>query len=70
LDDLNTKISQKAIEQNLAAPLTTRLKGVLVLRICSIHPGLSGEEMVAIIDGLDQIAQSLLPSVNGTTGVV
>lgn len=70
LDDLNTKISQKAIEQNLAAPLTTRLKGVLVLRICSIHPGLSGEEMVAIIDGLNQIAQSLLPSVNGKTNGV
>ncbi|KAL7943631.1 pyridoxal phosphate-dependent transferase [Trichoderma barbatum] len=67
LDDLNTKISQTAIEKNLAAPLTTRIRGVLVLRICSIHPGLSGEDMVAIIGGLNLVAQSLLPCMDVKT---
>ncbi|KAL7929763.1 pyridoxal phosphate-dependent transferase [Trichoderma chlorosporum] len=69
LDDLNTKISQKAIEKNLAAPLTTRIRGVVVLRICSIHPGLSGDEMESVIYGLDQVAKSLLPDLNGKTNV-
>ncbi|EHK16270.1 uncharacterized protein TRIVIDRAFT_39965 [Trichoderma virens Gv29-8] len=67
LDGLNAKISQTAIEENLAAPLTTRIRGVLVLRICCIHPGLSGEEMVAVIDGLNQVAKSLLPSIDSKT---
>lgn len=60
LDNLNLRISQAAIEGNLAAPLTTRLRGSLVLRICSIHPSLRVEEMVSIIDGLDAIAQSMV----------
>lgn len=56
---LNQKISQAAIEENLAAPLTTRLNGVLVLRICSIHPELSTEEIASVVHGLDRIAKSL-----------
>lgn len=64
LDDLNMEISQQAIENNLAAPLTTRIRGVLVLRICSIHPGLTDEEMVAVINGLDQLAHLLLSRVS------
>ncbi|KAK5044455.1 hypothetical protein LTR84_011269 [Exophiala bonariae] len=57
LDALNQKISRAAIEENLAAPLTTRLNGVLTLRICCIHPDLEEDEMTRIIHGLDRIAQ-------------
>lgn len=64
LYELNMKISQSAIENNLAAPLTTRIRGVLVLRICFIHPNLSGDEMVAIINGLNQLAHLLLSRVS------
>ena len=60
LDELNQKISQTAIEENLAAPLTTRLLGKLVLRICSIHPGLTDAEMVSVVEGLDRIATALV----------
>jgi glutamate/tyrosine decarboxylase-like PLP-dependent enzyme len=69
LDELNMRISQAAIEKNLAAPLTTRIRGVLVLRICSIHPGLAIDEMVSIIEGLDEIACSLVTHVNGADDV-
>lgn len=60
LDALNQMISRKAIETNLAAPLTTRLDGSVVLRMCSIHPELLPKQMVDIVHGLDQVAQSLL----------
>lgn len=58
LDAVNQRISRTAIEENLAAPLTTRLKGALVLRICSIHPSLEEDEMRRVIRGLDRIARS------------
>ncbi|OAQ64348.1 pyridoxal-dependent decarboxylase [Pochonia chlamydosporia 170] len=64
LDDLNLRISQVATERKLAAPLTTRIRGVLVLRMCSIHPDLSCDEMVSIIEGLDAIARSLVADSN------
>ena len=60
LENLNKEISRIAIAKNVAAPLTTRLSGKLVMRICSMHPGLKNEEMAQIIRDLDQIAQSLV----------
>lgn len=66
LDALNAKISQVAIAENLAAPLTTRLNGVVVLRMCCIHPDLEEEEMVGIVQGLDRTARAQCkPLVNG-----
>jgi L-2,4-diaminobutyrate decarboxylase len=59
LDDLNRMISKKAIEENLAAPLTTKLYDKVCMRICSIHPDLKNEEMIEIIQGLDRIAKDL-----------
>jgi L-2,4-diaminobutyrate decarboxylase len=60
LDDLNRMVSKKAIEENLAAPLTTKLCGTVCLRICSIHPDLKNDEMMDIIHGLDRIARDLI----------
>ena len=34
LDKLNSGISKRAVEENLAAPLTTKLRGMTVMRIC------------------------------------
>lgn len=59
-DQLNQRVSAIAIEQNLAAPLTSRLGGRVVLRICSINPELKEGGMIDIIRGLDRIARSLL----------
>lgn len=64
LDELNKKISQVAIERNIAAPLTTRIRGVLVLRMCSIHPELTEEEMVKVVERLDGVAQELMSDEN------
>ncbi|KAL6246518.1 hypothetical protein RBB50_006755 [Rhinocladiella similis] len=68
LDAVNQKISRTAIEENLAAPLTTRLKGALVLRICSIHPSLEEDEMLRVIRGLDRIAKSQSSPATGNVG--
>jgi L-2,4-diaminobutyrate decarboxylase len=57
IDTLNRKVSQSAIAENLAAPLTTRLDGALALRICCIHPALQESEMQDIVLGLDRIAR-------------
>jgi L-2,4-diaminobutyrate decarboxylase len=58
LDVVNQSISQAAIAERLAAPLTTKLNGEVVLRICCIHPDLAEQEMVEVIHGLDRIARS------------
>ncbi|KIX94354.1 uncharacterized protein Z520_10064 [Fonsecaea multimorphosa CBS 102226] len=60
LENLNKEISRIAIENNVAAALTTRLSGKLVIRICSMHPDLKNDEMMQIIKSLDHIAQAKL----------
>jgi L-2,4-diaminobutyrate decarboxylase len=59
LDKLNSGISKRAVEENLAAPLTTKIGGVTVMRICAISPELGKNEMRKVIHGLDRIARSL-----------
>lgn len=64
LDRLNQTISSKSIEENLAAPLTTKLNGRTVLRMCAIHPDLQDDGMVQIVEGLDKIARSLVAQID------
>jgi L-2,4-diaminobutyrate decarboxylase len=59
LDKLNSAISRRAIEENVAAPLTTKIRGMVVLRICAISPELDQDDMRKVIRGLDRIASSL-----------
>lgn len=59
LDELNTVISRKLVEGNIAGILTTKLRGRVVLRICSISPLLSGDEMAGIIRKVDEVAREL-----------
>ncbi|KAJ4200854.1 hypothetical protein NW759_015769 [Fusarium solani] len=63
LNDLNTAISRKLVEGNIAGILTTKLRGRVVLRICSISPLLSGDEMAGIIRQVDKVARQLNPCV-------
>lgn len=53
LDKLNSATSKRAIEENLAAPLTTKMTGMVVLQSCAISQGLSEDEMREIICRLD-----------------
>jgi glutamate/tyrosine decarboxylase-like PLP-dependent enzyme len=59
-DELNGSISRHFMENNIAAILTTKLRGRVVLRICSISPVLSTEEMVKVVMQLDQVAKFVL----------
>ncbi|KAM0415856.1 hypothetical protein ACHAPT_013167 [Fusarium lateritium] len=59
LNELNTAISRKLVEGNIAGILTTKLRGKVVLRICSISPLLSGGDMGDIIRQVDEAARSL-----------
>ncbi len=56
LDAHNTAISQHLIKENVAAVLTTKLLGKVVLRICSISPNMSKEAMCHVIAALDTAA--------------
>jgi glutamate/tyrosine decarboxylase-like PLP-dependent enzyme len=52
-DELNGSISRHFMENNIAGILTTKLRGRVVLRICSISPVLSADEMVEVVMQLD-----------------
>ncbi|RFU27095.1 hypothetical protein B7463_g9243, partial [Scytalidium lignicola] len=65
LDTLNTAISKSLIQQNVATALTTKLLGKTVIRICSINPNLTEDEMRGIILALDSAAKSL--SITGSS---
>jgi L-2,4-diaminobutyrate decarboxylase len=60
LDQLNSRISQKMVKDNVATALTTRLLGKTVIRICAIHPELMEDGMSSVIKSLDVIAHALL----------
>ncbi|CZR45572.1 uncharacterized protein FPRO_15252 [Fusarium proliferatum ET1] len=57
LDELNAAISKHLVENNIGLVLTTKLRGRVVLRICSISPVLGGDEMVEVIRQTSEVAQ-------------
>ncbi|KAL4731928.1 hypothetical protein ACLX1H_000925 [Fusarium chlamydosporum] len=59
LDALNAAISKYLVDNNVAGILTTKIRGRVVLRICSISPLLRPEEMVEILLRADQVAKLL-----------
>jgi glutamate/tyrosine decarboxylase-like PLP-dependent enzyme len=61
-DDINAAICQLAVERNIAAPLTTRLNKALNLRMCTISPDLSRDELFEVIQSMDLIAKEVSAS--------
>lgn len=59
LDQINRTISQKALEKNYAAFLTTTIKGKIALRFCSNNSFTSKEEIKQIVDDIQTLIQSL-----------
>lgn len=59
LDELNVAIQKRLLADNVAGILTTMLRGRVVLRMCSISPLLTTEEMAGIVKSIDQIAKEL-----------
>ncbi|KAG8672492.1 hypothetical protein FPOAC2_05885 [Fusarium poae] len=59
LDTLNAAISKYILDNNIAGLLTTKVRGRVVLRICSISPVLRKEEMVDVIAQVSQAAKAI-----------
>lgn len=58
-DALNGAISRQVMAENIAAPLTTRIDGRTVLRICAINPDTSIADMSEVVAALDACAIAL-----------
>lgn len=61
-DDINTAISRLTVERNIGAPLTTRLHEALNLRMCTISPELTREQLFEVIQSMDLIAKEVTAS--------
>ncbi|KAL7794056.1 pyridoxal phosphate-dependent transferase [Trichoderma afarasin] len=61
-DKVNAEISRLAVERNIAAPLTTRITKVLNLRMCTVSPHLSRDQLFEVIQSLDSIAKEISAS--------
>ncbi|KAL7931818.1 pyridoxal phosphate-dependent transferase [Trichoderma chlorosporum] len=61
-DKVNAEISQLAVERNIAAPMTTRITKVLNLRMCTVSPHLSRDQLFEVMQSLDSIAREVSAS--------
>ncbi|PNP56821.1 hypothetical protein THARTR1_03119 [Trichoderma harzianum] len=61
-DKVNAEISRLAVERNIAAPLTTRITKVLNLRMCTVSPQLSRDQLFEVMQSLDCIAKEVSAS--------
>jgi glutamate/tyrosine decarboxylase-like PLP-dependent enzyme len=59
---LNTLISKNVVASNIAAIFTTQLKGKVSLRMCTINPQTTEEDIIYVIQSLDRIARETLQS--------
>ena len=59
LDALNIAIARQMVEDDVAAPLTTRLDSVVVLRACTISPQAVTDDIKAMVAELDRRARTL-----------
>lgn len=60
LDALNTTISQRLLKENIAAILTTKIRGRTTLRMCMMNPAVKPETIDSVILQVDRLAQSEL----------
>lgn len=60
LDNLNSDISQRLVAEDIAGILTTKLKGKVVLRICSLSPLMTKIEMESVINQVNEIGENVL----------
>lgn len=59
LDEINSMISKKIIEDGYAFIVTTVLKGKRVLRLCLINGNTTTDDVIGTIDYLKKISHSL-----------
>ena len=58
LNEVNVAISRRLLSENIAGILTTKLRGMVVLRICSISPRLTVDEMARIVASINRVAKN------------
>ncbi|KAJ5389344.1 pyridoxal phosphate-dependent transferase [Penicillium cataractarum] len=57
MDIVNGRISKDLIDKNIAVILTSRLTGVVSLRMCTINPETTDEDIKDVVHALDEAAQ-------------
>jgi glutamate/tyrosine decarboxylase-like PLP-dependent enzyme len=62
LDALNTAVARRMVEDNLGAPLTTKLDGAVVMRACTISPEASTDHICAMAVAMDETARAISAS--------
>lgn len=62
LDILNTIISKELLGREIAAILTTKAFGRIVLRLCAMNPAVEVQSMTQIIQEMDMVADVVLSS--------
>lgn len=60
LDQLNLAISRRLLVENIAAMMTTTLRGRIVFRLCSMNPEIRSEGMATLMQTLDSVASTEL----------
>lgn len=66
LDSLNSAISQRLLTENIAAILTTQIRGRNTLRLCAMNPAVQPEDISDIIRQVDKVARAEAPKVQKT----
>ncbi|KAJ5762967.1 pyridoxal phosphate-dependent transferase [Penicillium manginii] len=62
LDIVNSRISKDLTDKNIALILTSRLTGVICLRMCTINPETTDEDIKDVVHALDESAQLHSPT--------
>ncbi|KAE8368025.1 pyridoxal phosphate-dependent transferase [Aspergillus caelatus] len=59
LDQVNTRVSKDLAAENIACILTTHLGGVVGLRMCTINPRTTDDDIRRVVSALDRSAQGV-----------
>lgn len=57
LDQINSNISKQLIDMGIAVIFTTRLNGIVTLRMCTINPGTTDDEIRLVAKALDYLVR-------------
>ncbi|UNI18550.1 hypothetical protein JDV02_004813 [Purpureocillium takamizusanense] len=58
-NELNVAISKRLVAENIAGILTTKLRGVVVLRMCAFNPSLGVDEIRGVVQQMDRVAKQV-----------
>ncbi|KAJ5987417.1 pyridoxal phosphate-dependent transferase [Penicillium sp. IBT 35674x] len=63
LDAINNEISSQIMARNVAAIFTTKLKGIVSLRMCTINPETTRDDIADVVSALDDTAREVLTQI-------